>query len=170
MATAPAATVDIVMESGSKGRFADLLLSVVALDDAWGLILFSVGLALVAVLSGVDTAASPLWLAFSDIGGAALLGVLIGLLWLATVPVTSGLVGQLFGARYLGTLYGIVFLGHQAGAFFGAWWAGRVFESTGSYDTVWWVAVVLSALAALIHRLIDDRPARWTGEERAASV
>ncbi len=97
-------------------------------------------------------------------------GVLIGMLWLATVPVTSGLVGQLFGARYLGTLYGVVFLGHQLGAFFGAWWAGRVFESTGSYDTVWWVAVVLSALAALIHLLIDDRPAQWSGEPRTAST
>ena len=97
-------------------------------------------------------------------------GVLIGLLWLATVPVTSGLVGQLFGARYLGTLYGVVFLGHQLGAFFGAWWAGRVFESTGSYDSVWWVAVVLSALAALIHLSIDDRPARWSGEQRTAST
>lgn len=101
---------------------------------------------------------------------ALLFGVLIGLLWLATVPVTSGLVGQLFGARYLGSLYGVVFLGHQAGAFFGAWWAGRVFEASGSYDRVWWVAVVLSALAALIHRLIDDRPARLTGAETAQAT
>lgn len=89
---------------------------------------------------------------------ALFFGALIGVLWLATVPVTSGLVGQLFGVRYLGTLYGIVFLGHQLGAFFGAWWAGRMFEATGSYDTVWWVAVMLSVLAATIHWLIDDRP------------
>ncbi|MCG6966831.1 MAG: MFS transporter [Chromatiaceae bacterium] len=89
---------------------------------------------------------------------ALLFGALIGVLWLATVPVTSGMVGQLFGARYLGTLYGLVFLGHQLGAFLGAWWGGRVFESTGSYDTVWWVAVLLSLLAAVIHGLIDDRP------------
>jgi Kef-type K+ transport system membrane component KefB len=78
-ATAPAATVDIVMESGYKGRFANLLLAVVALDDAWGLIIFSLGLALVAALVGVDGHASPLLMALKDIGGAAILGLLIGL-------------------------------------------------------------------------------------------
>ena len=78
-ATAPAATVDIVMESGYKGRFADLLLAVVALDDAWGLIIFSMGLALVAAMVGVEGHASPLLMALKDIGGAAILGLLIGL-------------------------------------------------------------------------------------------
>lgn len=88
---------------------------------------------------------------------AMVFGALIGLVWLATVPVTSGLVGQLFGARYLGTLYGVVFLGHQLGAFLGAWWAGRVFDAQASYTLVWWVAVVLSIGAALLHWVIDDR-------------
>ena len=78
-ATAPATTVDIVSESGCKGRFANLLLAVVALDDAWGLIIFSLGLALVAALVGVDGHASPLLMALKDIGGAAILGLLIGL-------------------------------------------------------------------------------------------
>ena len=78
-ATAPATTVDIVLESGCKGRFANLLLAVVALDDAWGLIIFSLGLALVAALVGVDGHASPLLMALKDIGGAAILGLLIGL-------------------------------------------------------------------------------------------
>lgn len=78
-ATAPAATVDIVMESGYKGYFADLLLAVVALDDAWGLILFSLGLALVAALAGLDGHSAPLLVAMQDVGGAALLGVFIGL-------------------------------------------------------------------------------------------
>mgnify|MGYP001825688105 FL=1 len=78
-ATAPAASVDIVLESGYKGRFADLLLAVVALDDAWALIVFSVGLALVAALSGVDGHASPLLMALKDLGGATILGLLIGL-------------------------------------------------------------------------------------------
>lgn len=78
-ATAPAATVDIVMESGYKGRFADLLLAIVALDDAWGLIIFGLGLALVAALAGVDGHASPLLAALQDIGGSAILGLLIGL-------------------------------------------------------------------------------------------
>jgi Kef-type K+ transport system membrane component KefB len=78
-ATAPAATVDIVMESGYKGYFADLLLAVVALDDAWGLIIFSLGLALVAALVGLDSHSAPLLVAIQDIGGAALLGILVGL-------------------------------------------------------------------------------------------
>ena len=78
-ATAPAATVDIVMESGYKGRFAELLLAIVALDDAWGLIIFSIGLALVAALAGVDGHASPLLAALRDIGGSVILGLLIGL-------------------------------------------------------------------------------------------
>ncbi len=78
-ATAPAATVDIVMESGYKGRFADLLLAIVALDDAWGLIIFGLGLALVAARAGVDGHASPLLAALQDIGGSAILGLLIGL-------------------------------------------------------------------------------------------
>ena len=78
-ATAPAATIDIVMESGYKGPFAELLLAIVALDDAWGLIVFSLGLALVAALVGVDGHASPLQAALKDIGGSAILGLLIGL-------------------------------------------------------------------------------------------
>jgi Kef-type K+ transport system membrane component KefB len=78
-ATAPAATVDIVMESNYQGHFAELLLAVVALDDAWGLIIFSLGLALVAAMAGLDGHASPLLMALKDIGGAAILGLLIGL-------------------------------------------------------------------------------------------
>lgn len=90
---------------------------------------------------------------------ALLFGALIGLIWLGTVPLTSGMVGQVFGPRYLGTLYGVVFLGHQLGAFLGAWWAGRMFEASGSYDAVWWTAVALGVIAATIHLLIDDRKA-----------
>lgn len=90
---------------------------------------------------------------------ALVFGALIGVIWLGTVPLTSGMVGQVFGARYIGTLYGVVFLGHQLGAFLGAWWAGRMFETSGSYDAVWWTAVGLGVMAAAIHWLIDDRPA-----------
>ena len=90
---------------------------------------------------------------------ALLFGALIGVIWLGTVPLTSGMVGQVFGARYLGTLYGVVFLGHQLGAFLGAWWAGRMFETSGSYDSVWWTAIALSVIAAAIHVFIDDRRA-----------
>ena len=99
---------------------------------------------------------------------ALVFGALIGVFWLATVPVTSGMVGQLFGARYLGTLYGLVFLGHQCGAFLGAWWGGLMFESTGSYTVVWWAALGLSVLAAALHGMIDDRPVRALRDAPAA--
>lgn len=82
----------------------------------------------------------------------------LGFLWLGTVPLTSGLVGQIFGIRYLSTLYGIVFLSHQVGSFFGAWAAGYVFDRTGSYDMIWAASVVLAAAAAIVHLPIQDKP------------
>jgi predicted MFS family arabinose efflux permease len=89
---------------------------------------------------------------------ALLFGALIGLLWLGTVPLTSGIVGQIFGVRYLSTLYGIVFLSHQLGAFLGAWLGGLAYDRLGSYTPVWLAAIGLSLGAALIHLLINDRP------------
>ncbi len=82
----------------------------------------------------------------------------IGFLWLGTVPLTSGLIGQIFGIRYLSTLYGIVFLSHQVGSFFGAWSAGLMFDWTGSYDSVWIASVALGFIAAALHLPIPDRP------------
>ncbi|MCZ6522792.1 MAG: MFS transporter [Alphaproteobacteria bacterium] len=81
----------------------------------------------------------------------------IGLLWLGTVPLTSGLVAQVFGPRYLTTLFGIVFFSHQLGAFLGVWLGGYLFDATGSYDIVWWLVVALSLAAALLHWPIDER-------------
>ncbi len=82
----------------------------------------------------------------------------MGFLWLGTVPLTSGLVGQIFGVRYLSTLYGIVFLSHQIGSFFGAWAAGRVFDVTGSYDLVWAASIILALAACLLHLPVRDAP------------
>ena len=81
-----------------------------------------------------------------------------GLLWLSTVPLTSALVGQIFGPRYMATLFGIVMLGHQLGAFFGAWFGGLSFDLTGSYDSVWIISVLLGLLAAALHWPIADQP------------
>ena len=81
-----------------------------------------------------------------------------GLLWLATIPPTSGLVAKMFGLKYMGTLYGIVFLNHQLGSFSGVWLGGYLFDATGSYDIVWWTTVVIAALTAVIHVFIDERP------------
>ncbi|ETI61346.1 MFS transporter [Marinomonas profundimaris] len=84
--------------------------------------------------------------------------IVTGLLWLATVPPTSGIVAQMFGLRYMGLLYGIVFLGHQLGSFSGVWLGGYLYDTTGSYDIVWWAACVIALVTALLHVLIDDRP------------
>jgi len=84
--------------------------------------------------------------------------VAMGLLWLGTVPLTSGLVAQMFGVRYLSTLFGVVFLSHQLGSFLGAWMGGYVFDVTGSYDIVWMIAVFLGVLATLLHWPINDKP------------
>ena len=80
----------------------------------------------------------------------------MGSMWLATVPLTSGLVAHLYGLRYMGTLYGIVFLSHQLGSFMGVWLGGRLYDAYGSYDTVWWVGVGVGAFSALIHLPIRE--------------
>lgn len=82
----------------------------------------------------------------------------MGLLWLGTAPLTNGVVAQVFGVQYIGTLFGLVFLGHQLGAFMGVWLGGYVFDTTKSYDMVWIGAMVLGLIAAALHWPIDDRP------------
>lgn len=81
----------------------------------------------------------------------------IGVLWLSTVPLTNGLVAQIFGVRYLSMLSGIVFFGHQVGSFFGVYLGGVLFDKTGSYDIVWMICIGLSFVAAALNWPIDDR-------------
>jgi predicted MFS family arabinose efflux permease len=88
---------------------------------------------------------------------AVVFGCAIGFLWLATVPLTSGIVAQIFGARYLSTLYGIVFFSHQIGSFLGVWLGGRVYDMVNSYDTVWILAILLGVAAAILHLPITDQ-------------
>ena len=75
----------------------------------------------------------------------------MGLLWLSTVPLTSGLVGQIFGMRYMSMLFGIVFFSHQIGSFLGVWLGGVVFDTTGSYDLIWYISIALALFAGFIH-------------------
>ena len=82
----------------------------------------------------------------------------LGFLWLGTVPLTSGLVGYLFGPAHMSMLWGIVFFSHQLGSFFGGWGAGRLYDLQGNYNSVWWISVVLGVSAALIHWWIRERP------------
>lgn len=81
----------------------------------------------------------------------------MGFLWLGTVPLTNGLVSQVFGVQYIGTLFGFVFFGHQLGAFFGVWLGGHVFDATRSYDGLWFGSMALGVAAAALHWPIDDR-------------
>ncbi len=84
----------------------------------------------------------------------------IGLLWLGTIPLTSALVAHIFGARYLSTLFGIVFFSHQMGSFLGVWMGGYLYDLTGSYDGIWVVSILLGLIAAALHLPIIEKPLR----------
>ncbi|MBT2774798.1 MFS transporter [Halomonas sp. ISL-60] len=89
---------------------------------------------------------------------AYLFGIVIGLLWLSTVPLTNGIVASVFGVRHLSMLGGIVFLFHQLGSFMGVWLGGYFYDLTGNYNTVWQMAIVLSVVAAALHCFISEKP------------
>ncbi|MEM9126897.1 MAG: MFS transporter, partial [Pseudomonadota bacterium] len=82
--------------------------------------------------------------------------VVMGSLWLATVPLTSGLVAHLYGLRYMGTLYGFIFLSHQIGGFLGVWLGGRMYDIYGDYTMVWWIGVAVGAFSAIVHLPIRE--------------
>jgi len=104
----------------------------------------------IAIIAFLAAPATP----YSAYGFAAA----IGILWLSTVPLTNGIVSQIFGVSYLATLFGIVFLFHQVGSFLGVWLGGYLYDATGSYQAVWILSIGLSAVAALLNWPIDDRP------------
>jgi len=82
---------------------------------------------------------------------------LMGALWLATVPLTSGLIAHIYGIRYMGTLFGVVFFSHQLGSFVGVWLGGRLYDLHGDYTLVWWVGVAVGAFSALVHLPVQER-------------
>ena len=82
----------------------------------------------------------------------------IGFLWLSTVPLTNGIVASIFGVRYLSMLGGFVFLSHQVGSFLGVWLGGKLYDVTGSYDVVWWIAVALGVFAAVVNLPVREQP------------
>ncbi|MBY6093070.1 MFS transporter [Maritimibacter alkaliphilus] len=81
---------------------------------------------------------------------------LMGALWLATVPLTSGLIAHIYGLRYMGTLYGIVFFSHQLGGFMGVWLGGKMYDVYGDYTLVWWIGVAVGALSAVVHLPVKE--------------
>ncbi|MCV6598227.1 MAG: MFS transporter [Mangrovicoccus sp.] len=99
------------------------------------------------------------WFILTPITPATVLifAALMGALWLATVPLTSGLVAHIYGLRYMGTLYGFVFLSHQLGGFLGVWLGGRLYDIYGDYTMVWWIGIAVGAFSALVHLPIHER-------------
>lgn len=90
---------------------------------------------------------------------------IMGVLWLSTVPLTTGIVAQIFGIRYMATLFGIVFFSHQLGSFLGVWLGGYLYDQIGTYDPVWWAGILLGLAAAVIHLPINEKPlARLTAK------
>lgn len=83
--------------------------------------------------------------------------VVMGSLWLATVPLTSGLIAHLYGLRYMGTLYGIIFFSHQLGGFLGVWLGGRMYDTYGDYTFVWWIGVAVGAFSAVVHLPVREK-------------
>ena len=82
----------------------------------------------------------------------------VGLTWLGTLPLVSGIIVDVFGVRYMAMLFGVVFFSHQLGAFTGVWIGGYVFDATQSYDAIWFIAIALGFTTVLIHLPIDDKP------------
>jgi len=85
--------------------------------------------------------------------------LVMGSLWLATVPLTSGLIAHIYGLRYMGTLYGLVFFSHQLGGFMGVWLGGAMYDITGDYSLVWWIGIGVGAFSALVHLPIRENRA-----------
>ncbi|NNE89413.1 MAG: MFS transporter [Silicimonas sp.] len=114
------------------------------------------------LLAGIYTGRTVIAAAFilSPITPASVLifSAAMGTLWLATVPLTSGLVAHIYGLRYMGTLYGFVFFSHQLGSFLGVWLGGRMYDLTGDYTAVWWIGVGVGAFSAIVHLPIREEP------------
>lgn len=104
------------------------------------------------------TVASALFIMFPITPTSVILfAIVMGSLWLATIPLTSGLIAHIYGLRYMGTLYGIIFFSHQLGSFMGAWLGGRMYDVYGDYTLVWWIGVGVGAFSAIIHLPIRER-------------
>src|SRR5690554_5844437 len=105
------------------------------------------------------------WFILAPITPSSILifSALMGTLWLATVPLTSGLVAQIYGLRYMGTLYGIVFFSHQLGSFLGVMLGGSLYDAFGDYTLVWWIGVGVGAFSALIHLPVRERQFNFQG-------
>ena len=154
-----------VIDRGLENWTAAAILSLIGLFNIFGSLLsgyLSVKMSKKIILSGIYflRGISIILFIFTPASNfsAFLFGASFGFLWLSTVPATSGIVAHMFGTKYLGLLYGIVFLSHQIGSFFGAYLGGLFHDLYGSYDYAWYLAIALSVFAAIIHLPIKEEP------------
>jgi len=116
------------------------------------------------ILSGIYFARAVVFAVFFwmpvTVTSVYIFAIALGFLWLSTVPVTNGVVAQIFGVRYLAMLSGFTFFSHQIGSFLGAWLGGKFYDMTGSYDVMWYLSIALAVLAGLINLPIDEREIR----------
>ena len=153
-----------VIDRGLESWTAAAILSLIGLFNIFGSLLsgyLSTKISKKIILSSIYTLRgisiiSFIFLPASNIN-AFIFGASFGFLWLSTVPATSGIVAHIFGTKYLGVLYGIVFLSHQVGSFFGAFLGGLFYDLYGSYDYAWYLAIALSVFAAIIHLPIKEQ-------------
>jgi len=152
-------------DKGFDSQVAVICLALIGLFNIFGCLLFGKWsgkyskknlLGLIYLLRAIAIAAFMLYPI--SLTSVYLFAMVTGFLWLATVPATSGIVAQMFGLKYMGTLFGIVFLNHQLGSFVGVWLGGYLYDDTGSYDIVWWSAAAIALVTAIIHIFIDERP------------
>lgn len=153
-----------LLDKGLHPRSAVIALSMIALANIPGTYVFGLLGAhwrRKRLLAGIYLFRSLLMTAFVSLplheSTVYVFAFLMGFVWLGTVPLTNGLVSQVFGVRYLTTLFGFVFVGHQVGAFFGMWLGGVVFDATRSYDMLWFGSIALGLVAAGLHWPINDR-------------
>ncbi|MDE2912266.1 MAG: MFS transporter [Paracoccaceae bacterium] len=122
---------------------------------------------LLVVIYSLRTVISILFIVFPITPlSVVLFSLAMGFLWLATVPLTSGLIAYIYGIRFMGTLYGIVFLSHQIGGFLGVWLGGALYDLYGNYTVVWWVGIGVAAFSAVVHLPVQESPLR----ERVAAA
>ena len=164
-----------VTDLGFSARAGAYALSIVGLFNICGSLLsgafgqrYSKKLGLSAIYSGRALIILGLLLAPTNELTVYLFAASMGLLWLSTVPLTTGIVAQMFGLKFMATLFGIVFLSHQVGGFLGVWLGGLLYDRTGSYDAMWWAGVGFGLFAALVHLPINDRPLARLRMARAA--
>ncbi len=154
-----------VIDRGLQGWTAAMILSLVGFFNIFGSLLSGylstkmskkIILSAIYLLRGVSIILF-ITLPASNIS-AFIFGASFGFLWLSTVPATVGIVAHIFGTKYLGLLYGLVFLSHQIGSFFGAYLGGLFHDLYGSYDYAWYLAIILSIFAGIIHLPIKEQP------------